>query len=78
MLLSDEVAALVLAFTKEAKSRREIAALLPADLVGDDNFWAMLFDHMQNVAHRNGVVLVRQSDFKGVERRRIVSSETEE
>jgi len=69
MLLSDEVTVLARAFTLEAKSRLELAALLPPALMEDDHFWEMLFDLMENVVHRNGVVFVRQSDYPAIERR---------
>ena len=69
MLLSDEVSALAQAFAREAKLRRELTALVPPQLLHDDHFWQMLFDLMENVIHRNGVVLVRQSDYRAIERR---------
>lgn len=69
MLTSSEVAVLVQQFTKEARSRREIAAVAPPDLIDDEHFWAMMFDLMENVVHRNGLVIAHLNYIESLKAR---------
>lgn len=67
MLLSSEVAELAMSFAQEIRTRRELMAMLPAELREHDEFWQMIFDLMENVIHRSGCVIVREEvDAKAV------------
>lgn len=69
MLTSSEVAVLVQQFTKEAQSRREIEVVTPRELIADEHFWAMMFDLMENVIHRNGLVIAHVNYIESLKAR---------
>lgn len=70
MLLSEETAALAKEFTEEAKHRLEFMEVPSPDLAGDDNFWQIVFDLMENTIHRMGYAIIKRSEYVGVDRRK--------